>query len=240
MPLSDVGIVNLTLSRIGSTTQINSLDPTVDSSNEAAQAAVLYPANRDFLLTKYTWPFAKGTAVLNQVSQPGVRWSQEWNYAYAYPTDALRVIRLVPTYPQSAATPPQTTGPGQVPFLYGNQPWKRADGNPDPWPFEVGNAPGNAAKLLLTDLGGQYTATAIYRQQAFNAMLWPADFQSVLAWRLGIDMSFALAISDNRRKACAEFYKSELYSAIGDGINEGQSDLPLIGYQAQTRRARWG
>lgn len=235
--LSAVQICNLSLSRIGSTARINSLDTTVDRSNEAQQCSIMYPHNRDALLTDFPFPFTKASATLAQVSATGIRATPEWFVSYRYPTDCLSARRVVWNCPASVPPSPfvpQTTAPPAQPAGY-NNPSRRADGNPSPWPFEVGQD--DLGRLILTDCAA---AVLIYTKSIENTNLFEPDFASLLAWRLGVDLAYALAISDNRREAAEKMYMRELYKTRARQMNEAQSDQPQIGYQSEFVRARQG
>ena len=237
MPLSDVQICQLALTRIGSTATINSLNPQQDSSTETAVLSVVYPLSRDYVLASFPWPFAKVTAVLAQVSTTGIPWSQEWYYAYAMPGDCLKMRRIVPTLPPPTGNPPQTTGPGQQPYM-GYAPWHRADGNPYPIPFERGQGPNGA--LILTDFGGVCVPTGIYTQYSTNSLMWDPQFQSLLAWRVAMDASMGLAVNAAMRAQAEKGYEMECYQARCSDMNESQGDAKNIPYKSAFVRSRFG
>ena len=85
---SQVQIVKLALQHIGDRFDISSID---EESVEAEQANLVYDDTRKELLRRYPWRFAKkytSPATLS-VTVPG-----EWDYAYAYPSDAVRVLGI--------------------------------------------------------------------------------------------------------------------------------------------------
>lgn len=88
---SIVSICNLALSNIGKD-EIQSLN---DTGAEAQACRQFYEHVRDMLLSAYPWRFAGKTQSLADVanSKPGA-----WGYAYARPTDCLKVRWIVPQY----------------------------------------------------------------------------------------------------------------------------------------------
>lgn len=86
----EVEICNLALSNIRAGS-INSLDET---SRQGQLCKLKYPVIRDMLLTEIPWGFARkiqGLAVLTTEIY-------NWAYAYQYPSDCLKINRLVGAY----------------------------------------------------------------------------------------------------------------------------------------------
>jgi len=85
---SEVGICNSALSRIGQDV-ILSFD---DDTFRAAQCALFYPLERDFMFRTYPWNFTTKRAILaRSVTNP------VWGYAYKYPlpVDFQRMISVL-------------------------------------------------------------------------------------------------------------------------------------------------
>lgn len=87
---SEVEIVNLALSHLGSTARINSLS---EDSEEAHHAQLIYPKARDALLRGHAWRFATKYQTLASLGNPPTH----WDYAYQYPSDCLRALAIVTT-----------------------------------------------------------------------------------------------------------------------------------------------
>lgn len=88
---SEVDICNLALSHLGDTATVASLDPP-EGSAQAEHCARFYPIARDSLLEFHNWKFASRRAKLALLSVDS--WS--WDYAYAPPADALKLLAVLP------------------------------------------------------------------------------------------------------------------------------------------------
>lgn len=88
---SVIDICNLALARLGDTATVASLDPP-EGSAQAEHCARFYPIARDSLLEMHSWSFATKRATLSALSQDTFNWS----YGYAKPSDALRVLAVLP------------------------------------------------------------------------------------------------------------------------------------------------
>jgi hypothetical protein len=92
-----VQIVKLALQHIGDRYDISDIE---EESVEAEQANLIYEDTRKELLRRYPWRFAKKYAspATLSVTVPG-----EWDYAYQYPSDAVRIRGI--TNPADRTTP---------------------------------------------------------------------------------------------------------------------------------------
>lgn len=88
---SEVDISNLALSHLGDSATVASLDPP-EGSAQAEHCARWYPIARNALLEMHDWKFNTVRVKPAQVEQ---NWS-EWGYAYAVPSDCLKVIAVLP------------------------------------------------------------------------------------------------------------------------------------------------
>lgn len=88
---SEIDICNLALSHLGDTATVASLDPP-EGSAQAEHCARFYPIARDTLLELYQWQFATRRTLLAQL----VAESGPWSYAYAAPSDALKLLAVLP------------------------------------------------------------------------------------------------------------------------------------------------
>jgi hypothetical protein len=223
----------MALTRIGSTQIIQSLDPAVDQSNEAAQLSLWYFADRDAELGDWPWPFANKYIALNQVSTTGIPANPEWIYSYRYPSDCLTVRRMVTgtVVTNAQITPPATTAPNQqgfnnlIPF--------RQDGDPYPYPFDTGSD--DTGQLIFTDCPNawiQYT----FQQQ--DPTQFSRSFADMLAWRVAADC-YGLCRDDKRRDYCRQMYEKTKISARANAMNEGQWDNPFVTYNSESIRSRF-
>jgi|SRR5215472_852701 len=117
------GIANLALQVIGTRTTVTAAELAAAASNEAIQFNLAYAQVRDELLRLAPWQCAKGMIPLQYItSLPGtpenqsipgnlVQWTPglplpPWTYEYAYPTDCLRALYIVPQFnPGVVGTP---------------------------------------------------------------------------------------------------------------------------------------
>lgn len=89
--ISEVGICNIALSRLGDDATVASIDPP-EGSAQSEHCARFYPVARDSLLEMHAWGFATRRAQLALVSSP--TWN--WQYAYAAPNGALKMLSVLP------------------------------------------------------------------------------------------------------------------------------------------------
>jgi hypothetical protein len=234
--ITEVGICNLALSRMGSVSGIQSLDTTVDTSTEAAQCAIWYPQDRDALLTDWPWNWTRGSAVLAQVNTTYPA-TPEWQYSYRYPVDCLSAIRVVPTCPPQPApgTIPQTTGIGGPYQVFQDRWWKRPEGEPWPWSFNVESD--SVGRLIVTDLPN---AVLLYTRALSDPTQFGTDFVDLLAWRLAMDLAVALAISPARQKLCSDGYRAFLMKTRARFGNEQQTGIPKRTPSSILTSSRWG
>ncbi len=87
---SDLDICNLALSHLGDEANIASL---TEGSAQAEHCKRFYPLARDATLEKHTWSFAtrRTSLALLNVTAPDT-----WQFVYARPTTAVRVIAVLP------------------------------------------------------------------------------------------------------------------------------------------------
>jgi len=87
---SAVDIVNLALSRLGSTANVSSIYPP-EGSAQAEQAARFYPIARDTLLEMHPWNFATKRVSLVETGTP----PDSWGFSYAVPAGYVRALALL-------------------------------------------------------------------------------------------------------------------------------------------------
>lgn len=95
---SEVQIAKLALQHLGDRFDITTLE---EASVEAEQVNLIYDEVRDTVLRSHPWKFARkffSPAYLTAVA-PG-----EWGYMYTYPSDCLRMLRII--NPLGAGKPP--------------------------------------------------------------------------------------------------------------------------------------
>lgn len=83
-------IANLALSHLGVGKEISNLD--TDNSSEGAVCRRFYEISKDATLRDFPWPFATKFRALALIDENP---TTEWDYAYRYPTDCLKVRRIL-------------------------------------------------------------------------------------------------------------------------------------------------
>lgn len=141
---SVVQIYNMALGNIGSKARVDSAS---ESSPEAAACTAYYAICRDTTLAAHHWGFAKKVLALAVTANEPL--DTTWGYEYAYPSDCLKLRKLLPE-----ATPSEP-----VPFVRGIS----EDG----------------AKVIWTNLGeayGEYTMAvtdpAFFTDEFVWALSW--------------------------------------------------------------------
>ena len=158
MPVTAVDIVNEALELIGNQVQITALN---DGSPAANAATVLYNPTVYLVLREIDPSFARTRKTLSTVV-PTI--PQPWTYAYAYPTDCVRMRQLSPA-------------PGY------NQ------NDPTPVRVEIDFDP-TRGKIILTN---QVSAVGIYTTNAATEDQWDNAFREAVVRRLASPLSMALA-----------------------------------------------
>lgn len=234
-PPSDVQIANMALMRVGVTQTLVSAagGQFTDQSATAQIMNVWYWQDRDAELTEYPWPWASKYVPLAQVSAQQIPANPEWGVSYRYPTDCLAVRRIVcgRVVTNAVPVPPQTTAnPPVVPFVPA---YYRADGDAYPWPFEIGSDV--LGRLVYTNAANAWIK---YTYGVTDPTQYASDFADLLAWRVAVDVGFALARDDKRRDLCIKMYEQRKMEVRSRFMNEDQNSQPFIDYNSETIRAR--
>lgn len=186
---SEVDIANLALSHLGDSATVASLSPP-EGSAQAEHCARYYPMARDALLESYAWSFAAKRVQLAQLTS---EWDQ-WDYAYARPSDAL-VVRgvLSPT---------------------------AQDDNTDslqPYTIEVD---ASGAQVIYTD---QETAVCLYTSAVTDTVRYPPTFVMALSWQLAAMLAGPLIKGDAgaaEAKRCVQMMQYWHAKAVESDANQ--------------------
>lgn len=88
--VSEIAICNMALSHLGVGKEIANLE--TETSQEAAACRRFFSVARDNTLRDYPWPFTTKIQALALIETDP---NDEWNYSYRYPSDCLRLRRVL-------------------------------------------------------------------------------------------------------------------------------------------------
>lgn len=184
---SVIEICNLALSNIGNSRSINNLN---EQSKEAGACDLHYESCRDSVLADFDWNFATKRVALADTGNP----PPDWQYAYQYPTDCLRITEImVPgqRYPTAAM---------------------RVQ-------YEVGADYAGTGKLIYTD---QPSAWLKYVSRVDDVNMFDAIFVEALAWRLAAAINMQLTGDASLGNNALNMYSVVIRSAGTHSMNESQ------------------
>jgi hypothetical protein len=202
MSLSEAGICNLALSHLGHDKQITAL---TDNTTAARACNTWYEQCRNEVLRAKPWPFATTLADLALVADftddtdPLYDANAEWTYAYAVPSDSLRVLRL--PYGSSRNASPETTAKYRI---------KRQS---------------TGGQLIYTD---QDDATAEYIITVTDPGEFPSDFVAALSHLIASRICPLVVSEGHAEKRHEQYglYLQTLGVASAAAANEETPDLP--------------
>lgn len=163
---SEVEISNLALAQLGDSATVASINPP-EGSAQAEHCQRWYPIARDSLLEMHDWGFATKRAALAALNNP---WSQ-WQYAYAKPSDALKILAIL-----DSAAPDDYSQPyplnASAALLNGDQ---RGVYTPQPFVTETDD---NGNEIIYTN---QIDAVARYTKLITDTAKFSPLFRDTLA-----------------------------------------------------------
>jgi hypothetical protein len=173
--MTEVDICNLALARCGVSTTIASLD---EASKEAKLCKRFYAFCRDYVLEQAPWPFAVKVQALSPQAVstllPG------WDYGYAWPTDALTMLEVVPAGAVTESTGYYTDCCG---------PWMPQRSSPYAWRRAL--AAGGNTHVVLSGLDDAY---GVYVARVTNTGAFSEMFASLVADRLAMELSTPMTV----------------------------------------------
>lgn len=196
---SAVDICNLALGHLGDKATVASLEPP-EGSAQAEHCARFYPLARDTLLELHTWNFATKRITLAQLTSA---WT-EWDYAYAQPADAIKLLSLVP--------PGGTDDNVQI---------ATTDGLYSPYPYarEVDET---GADVIYTDIED---AICRYIGRVEDTTRFSPLFVHTLSWHLASMLAGPIIKGDQgaaEAKRCAQMAQMWLSKAQVPDANQGR------------------
>ena len=187
---SIIEICNRALGNIGNSRSINSLN---EQSKEAGACSLYYESCRDAVLADADWNFAvKRVTLADTGSAPS-----DWKYAYAYPTDCLRIIDIM------------------LPGVRNPSADMRVQ-------YSVGANDTGTGKLIYSDLAA---AEMKYVARITEVNMYDSIFTEALSWRLAASINMQLTGNADLAKYCMQMYSSIIASALAHSMNESQEPV---------------
>lgn len=230
---SEVDIANRALSEIGTRSQIASLD---EGSNESIQCKLLLEPLRDEMLRMAPWDCCRNFVNLSLIcAAPGTpenpsagsaTWQKgipppPWSYEYAYPSDCIRAIYVVPQFTTGFASgvPITTAVTGGAPAFWNGPPvrFQIAIDQIDPTTGKP-SVSGFDQRVILTN---QEQAILCYNRRVTNPDVWDENFRHALT--AGLAARLAIALTGDKGLAQLRLEEANRYIVIArqlDG-NEG-------------------
>lgn len=204
---SKVEICNLALANI----RAQSINDINEASIQAQMCKLKYDFVLDFMLRDVPWNFAKKQIPLALLTDDLF----SWVYAYQYPSDCLRVRRLMSTVNQVTETEP---GFVYRPEYYNNNPLDYLSSNTVRIPYEIINSSDN---LVLgandADLWIEYTVKVI------DPNKYDSQFIMAFAWYLAAEIAMPIIGGENgdaQRRNALQMYARTVSEATALNANE--------------------
>lgn len=178
-----VMIWNMALSRLKSSEQVSS---DTDVTPTANWCRLWYDHCLDTVLRDFDWPFASRRVALADVGSP----STNWEYAYAYPSDCVKVRALV----------------------------VEGDRNPKPpdrYQYEIAN--NGSMRIIQTDTE---IAELLYTARITDTTLFDPHFVSALVANLACELAMPVTGKAEYADRARQYYMVALDQAIARAMNE--------------------
>ena len=216
---SVVDICNLALSNIRAGS-INNID---EPSLQAQQCKLKYPFMRDRLLTELPWSFNHKIRALSLVTTEIYNWA----YAYQYPSDCLKISRLIGAYEELANADADV-----ISRLIDSQLLPISDMRRKV-PYEIFNFSDNKV------IGANEADLRIgYSVKVTDPNLFSTDFILALSHLLASELAIpvtGIELGRKLRSDSLQIYKVYLNNAIADDLNEQHEDPALSEYETVRR-----
>lgn len=188
----EVHICNMALGHLGNSKLIAALD---ERSTEARMCNLYYAQCRDEVLRDFPWPFATVVSTLALLSTSP---TPEWAFSYAYPSEALRLVRA----PYGSVRNPTV----------------------DTLTKYLVRRGASGGRVLYAD---QSVATIEYIAQVTDAGEFPPDFTAALSYALAARICPSVT-SENRKETTllmVQFYQAVVANAKANAANEESPDV---------------
>lgn len=216
---SDVEICNLALSNI----RAGSINSLTEGSLQAQLCALKYPLMRDRCLTEMPWSFNRKIRALSVLTTDIFNWA----YAYQYPTDCLKINRLVGAHEELANADADV-----VSRLLDSQLLPLKDMRVQ-IPYEVFNF--NDNKTIGTNEADLYID---YSAEITDPNLFTVDFVLALSHLLASELAVPIVGAEQGRelrKDSLQLYTSYLDAAMANDLNDQYSTPSLSEFETIRR-----
>lgn len=222
---SAIDICNLALSHLGDTATVASIDPP-EGSAQSEHCARFYPIARDSLLEMHNWGFSMRRIALASVTSS----YPQWDYAYAYPADAINILEILP--PDAQDDYSTRFAPTDVPGYYQNVSPVIAAGRYVPQPYEI-ETDKNGNLMILTD---QETALCRYTVKVTDPSLFSPLFTVTLSWHLASMLAGPVLKGDQgaaEAKRCQQMMAAYVAQAkVSDTSQRNIKPEHIVGWMA--------
>lgn len=201
--MDQTGIYNASLGRIGIAESVSA--PT-DRTVRAEVCNRFYDSCRQEVIRAFPWPFATRNVALAQVASytiPG------WTYVYDTPDNSLRILAVT-----------DLAGLRAWNSVYQCDDSQRYTPTRYPWQIMLRNDA--ARQVIVTDLSPAY---AFYLYDVTNTGAFPADFSSVLADRLSMEIAGPLKADAALASKAEQRYVLWNSRAAATAFNESRDDV---------------
>ena len=181
-----VEISNIALSSIGITTGISAL---TETTKEARMCNRFYPIVRDAVLEAFDWDFARKRIVLSLLSTTYTG----WDYAYAMPSDCIKIRKFITDADMSDIIQPKTE-------------------------YEVAVNAALNAQIILTN---EETAEITYTAKVTDPNLFSSLFVTAVAAKLAAEIAIPLRGLTKLKADMNNDYMRLIASASSSNANQG-------------------
>jgi len=190
MASSKTEICNIALSHLGIAKEVANID--TESSAEASACRRFYEMARDETLRDFNWPFATKFAALALVEEDP---TDEWSFSYRYPTDCLKVRRVLSGL--------------------------RNDNRQSRVPYKVGRD--DTGILLYCDIeDAEMEYTAVTSGVTFYPVDYVTALSYRIAYYIAPRLTAGDPF--NLKNYCMEMYRATVVKAANSAINEEQQE----------------
>lgn len=203
---SEITICNLALSHIRG----GSINALTEASIQAQQCKLLYPILRDSALENAPWQFATRIVSLAELADVEVF---NFAYTYQYPSDCLKIKRLILNWETVNRTDSQFYG-NNLPII----------NTQAPVPYQIFNDDGNRV------IGANYAELrAEYTVQVTDTNLFSIQFILALSHLLAAELAIPIVGVNEGRKLKSDSmqqYNAHIRAAVAAMMNEQYTPMP--------------